>query len=183
MATPPARAFSALRVVELARRLHPRLPIVVRTRDDSHLEALRAAGATEVLPEGLETSLMIGAQVLLLLGVPDSEVTRRIAAIRADDYRPFRRFFHAHEAHETEAPEAYRSRLHAVPLPARAWAVGRRIDELGLGDLGVELVAVRRGGIKVPAPALDTRLREGDVLVLSGGPEALGRAEARILGG
>ncbi len=174
---------AALRVVEHARRLQPELPIVVRTRDDSHLEALLAAGATEVLPEGLETSLMIGAQILLLLGVPDSEVTRRIAAIRADDYRPFRRFFHAHEAHEAEAPESYRSRLHAVPLPARAWAVGRRIDELGLEALEVELVAVRRGGVRVPAPALDTRLREGDVLVLSGPREALQRAEARILGG
>ena len=173
---------AALRTVEHARRLAPELPIVVRTRDDRHLEALLAAGATEVLPEGLETSLMIGAQVLLLLGVPDSEVTRRIAAVRADDYRLLRRFFHGHEADEPPRG-AYLARLHAVPLPARAWAVGRTIEELDLGRLGVELAAVRRGGIKVPAPALDTRLREGDVLILSGEPEALERAEARILRG
>ena len=35
------------------------------TRDDSHLDELEAAGATQVLPEAVEASLMIAGQLLL----------------------------------------------------------------------------------------------------------------------
>jgi uncharacterized protein with PhoU and TrkA domain len=54
---------------------------------------------------------------------------------------------------------------------------------LQLEDLGVELVDVRRGAIRVPGRLQDTRLRAGDVLVLKGGDEALERAIARLTEG
>jgi CPA2 family monovalent cation:H+ antiporter-2 len=49
--------------------------------------------------------------------------------------------------------------------------------------MGVSVTAVRRGGIRGPQPEPDTRLMEGDVLVLYGIPENLERAEALLLGG
>jgi len=170
----------ALRTVALARQLNPRLNILVRTRDDQHMDALLEAGATEVLPEGLEASLMLGAQLLLLLGRPESEVNERLAIIRAERYHLLRSFIHSRS--EGASERGYHRRLHTVPLPAHAWAVGRCIHELSLPE-AIEIVAIRRHGIRVPAPAADTRLREGDIVILQGDEHALEQAQKILLHG
>jgi CPA2 family monovalent cation:H+ antiporter-2 len=77
---------AALRVTAAARRLAPEIPILVRSRDDSALERLLAAGASEVVPETLETSLTLALCLLSALGRPDYEVDRRIRAVRDDRY-------------------------------------------------------------------------------------------------
>ncbi|HHJ12727.1 MAG TPA: hypothetical protein ENK00_06045 [Chromatiales bacterium] len=160
--------------------MNPDLAILVRTRDDRHIDELLEAGATEVLPEGLEASLMLGAQLLLLLGRPESEVAERMAAIRAERYHPLRSFFHRQG--EGEAERGYERHLHTVALPAQAHAVGRRLDAIALPD-EAEVVAIRRGGILVPAPRGEAVLREGDIVILGGPPPALEEAEARLLQG
>ena len=173
--------FEAARAtVALARHMNPDLAILVRTRDDRHIDELLDAGATEVLPEGLEASLMLGAQLLLLLGRPESEVAERMAAIRAERYHPLRSFFHRQG--EGEAERGYERHLHTVALPAQAHAVGRRLDAIALPD-EAEVVAIRRGGILVPAPRGEAVLREGDIVILGGPPPALEEAEARLLQG
>ena len=42
---------SALRILEVTRHVRPDMPVIVRTMDDAELERLKAAGATEVVPE------------------------------------------------------------------------------------------------------------------------------------
>ncbi len=175
---PPA----ALTVVRAVRRLREDLPVLVRTRDDADLERLQAAGATEVVPETLEASLMLVSHLLLLLGVPVSRVVRRVRGVREDRYRLLRSFFHGQEP-EPLGTGAFRERLHAVPLPEGAHAVGRRLRDLALDEAGVEVAAIRRGERRGPPPRGDTRLRAGDVLVLYGAPEDLERAEALLLKG
>src|SRR6266403_1714806 len=49
----------ALRILRAVRELRDDVPILVRTQDDTKLEALQAAGATEVVPETFEASLML----------------------------------------------------------------------------------------------------------------------------
>ena len=68
------------------RELRPELPILVRTQDDTQLEELQQAGATEVVPETLEASLMLASHVLLLLKVPVSRVVKTIGDIRNNRY-------------------------------------------------------------------------------------------------
>uniref|UniRef100_UPI00197F7147 NAD-binding protein n=1 Tax=Pseudomonas viridiflava TaxID=33069 RepID=UPI00197F7147 len=68
----------ALVVLKEARRINPEVPILVRTRDDSQLTELKAAGASEVVPELLESSLMLAAHALVLLGLPDQQVQTRV---------------------------------------------------------------------------------------------------------
>ncbi len=172
------RLEAALRTVALARQINPQLTILVRTRDDSHMDELLEAGATEVLPEGLEASLMLGAQLLLLLGRPESEVNERMATIRAERYHLLRSFIHARG--EGASERGYRQRLHTVPLPAHAWAVGRCLKEL---ELPAEVVAIRRHGIRVPAPHADTRLREGDIVILQGDAHDIEQAQTILLHG
>ena len=172
---------AALRVLNGVRRVRPELPVIVRTRDDADLERLNAAGATEVVPESLEGSLMIASHVLLLLGVPVSRIVRRVAEVRRDRYSMLRGFFHGGEDPTPAPADAYKERLHSVALPDGAYAVGRRLSELGLD--GVTVTAVRRGGIRGPKPLPETRLQRGDVLVLYGTTEELRAAERALLRG
>jgi len=173
---------TAQRILNATRDLRPDMPVIVRTIDDHDLEALKAAGATEVVPESLEGSLMMGSHLLMLLGVPVSRVLRQVQTVRRDRYRMLRGFFHG-AAGVDETEESYRERLHSVTLLPQAFACGKRLAELPLAEQGVTVTAVRRGGITGPEPEPDTKLIAGDVLVLFGKPEALEHAEKVLLEG
>jgi monovalent cation:H+ antiporter-2, CPA2 family len=71
-------------------------------------------------------------------------------------------------------------RLQSVPIDERADAVGRTLAELGLADIGVEVTAIRRHGIRGVEPDPSTKLRENDIVVLRGLPEQLAEAEERL---
>ncbi|OYQ23530.1 sodium:proton antiporter [Pseudomonas mandelii] len=83
----------ALLILREARRLNSTIPILVRTRDDSQLTELKAAGASEVVPELLESSLMLASHALILLGFPAHQVQERADQIRHDRYRLLHGFY------------------------------------------------------------------------------------------
>lgn len=84
---------SAERVVRLVRRSRPDIPVVVRAPDDSRAERLKQAGATEVIPEVLEGSLMIAAETLAQLGIPVERAMAKVRAVRAERYASMRDFY------------------------------------------------------------------------------------------
>lgn len=178
-------ASAALKIMSHARRICPDLPILVRTRDDSHLYQLQNAGATEVVPETVEASLMLGAHMLTLLNLPTKKVLRIMQDIRADRYQLMRAYFHGDETDlsELDADASHKDKLQAVTLPADAYAVGKRLSEVSLDNLDVMVTAVRRGGIRGPDPGPETQLCEGDVLILHGNRSCLSRAQERLLNG
>jgi CPA2 family monovalent cation:H+ antiporter-2 len=77
---------SALRILSLVNEVRPGVPVVVRTVDDSDIERLKQAGATEVVPEIMEGSLMLASHALMLVGVPFNRVLRRIRQTREHRY-------------------------------------------------------------------------------------------------
>lgn len=177
-------ADTALRIVRAVRRLRSDVPVLVRTEDDSRLDALQAAGATEVVPEIFETSLSLVSHVLLFLKVPGPEVLETTEDIRHDRYAILRSVFRRRDARSLDDEEhAMRQQLRTVVLPPGAVAVGRTIGELGMDKGKVVVTALRREGIIGRDPEPSTQLREGDVLVLWGAPEELERSENRLLMG
>ncbi len=172
---------AVLRITKMVRRLNTHLAILVRTRDDAHLEALLDAGATEVFPESLESSLMMGTRLMQCIGVPEAEIRKQIAQIRADRYEPLRRFFHAQG--RAYPIGAYQEHLNTITLGDKAHAVGRSLEELTLGDKEVAVMSVIREGIHITDPPADTKLHEGDVVVLAGQPPALNAANRHLQDG
>lgn len=172
----------ALITVQEARKLSATLPILVRTRDDSYLASLQEAGANEVVPELLESSLMLASHALVMLGLPEPRVQARIDEVRHDRYHLLHGFYHGASANLLDQQGRPRILLHAVNLSADAWACGRATGALALEALGVELQAVRRGEDELPL-ADSPLLHAGDVLLLSGPLESIERAEARLLAG
>jgi CPA2 family monovalent cation:H+ antiporter-2 len=173
----------ALRILRAVRELHSDVPVLVRTQDDSRLEELQSAGATEVVPETFEASLMLLSHLLLLLRLPVSRVIRTVNDIRSHRYGMLRQHFRAADAEVLDDSHAFREELHSVILPPHAWAVGRSIEELtGRGSKAV-VSAVRRDGIVGREPGPHTIFKEGDVVVVCGTPEAVEHAETLLLMG
>jgi monovalent cation:H+ antiporter-2, CPA2 family len=169
----------ALKILHQVQVHRPGLPVIVRTVDDSEIDRLVAAGATEVVPEVLEGSLMLASQALLVLGVPLGRVLRRIRTIREERYGLFRGFFHG----ATDAADGtvnLHVRLHTVVLPDRAAAIGRTLGEFAFAK-GVEVTGVRRRGARSVRPGPEWVFEAGDLVVLLGRPEHLAQAEQTLL--
>jgi CPA2 family monovalent cation:H+ antiporter-2 len=86
-------AHSAERVIHAVRHFRPDIPIVVRTPDEKDVARLKQAGATEVIPEVLEGSLLIAAETLVQSGVPTERAMGHVRAARAARYATLRAFY------------------------------------------------------------------------------------------
>jgi monovalent cation:H+ antiporter-2, CPA2 family len=173
----------ALRILRSVRELRPDVPILVRTQDDTKLTELQAAGATEVVPETFEASLMLLSHLLLLVKLPVGQVIRTVNDIRSHRYQMLRQYFRAAGAEPPDESHAFREELHSVILPPHAWAVGRTITDLTTRGSQATVNAVRRDGIVGREPGPDTVFKEGDVVVVYGTPEAVEHAESLLLMG
>jgi CPA2 family monovalent cation:H+ antiporter-2 len=71
----------------------PKVPVIVRTRDDKDIETLRAAGASEVVPDALEGSLMLASHALAMVGVPMRRVIRIVQDQRSARYALLRNYY------------------------------------------------------------------------------------------
>jgi CPA2 family monovalent cation:H+ antiporter-2 len=171
----------ALRILHHVRALNPALPVIVRTIDDANLDRLIAAGASEVVPETFESSLMLASHALVLLGIPLRRVVRRIREVREGRYSLMRGFFHGGSDEAEDFDETQEPRLHSVTLTSGAVAIGRSLGELALEEIGVGVTALRRREIRMVSPGPQTALQEGDVIVLRGTAEKLAAAEMRLL--
>jgi CPA2 family monovalent cation:H+ antiporter-2 len=174
---------ASMSILRHARELKPELPIVVRTVDDSHINKLKDAGATEVVSEIMEGSLMLASHALMLLGVPLSQVLKRIRAVRESRYALMRGFFRGATDIHQELDEEAQPRLYSLLITPQAAALGKTLEELGLDEMLVEVAAIRRHGIRGVNPGPETIIDAGDVIVLRGTAENLAAAEIRLLQG
>ena len=171
----------AMKVLACIRGHAPQVPVIVRTKDDHDLEALQKAGATEVVPEAIEGSLMLASHALALVGVPMRRVIRIVQDQRDARYSLLRGFFHG--ADDDSVDELHHERLSSVTLPIGAKAIGKSIGHFALHALGVRIVSLRRSTGRLLAPKDDLLLDGGDTLVLSGKAETLAIAEQLLLKG
>ena len=172
---------AALKVLANTRSHAPQVPVVVRTQDDAHLDKLQDAGATEVVPEAIEGSLMLASHALALVGVPMRRVLRVVQDQRDARYNMLRGYFHG--ADDDTSNERDQERMSTVSLPPGAKALGSPLGDLALNAVGVRVVNLRRANGHQAAAADDAVLQEGDTLVLSGHPTALALAEDKLLRG
>lgn len=156
----------AKRIVEAVRLKRADIPVLVRIRDERHLEMLERLGATSVLPETLEATLMITQRILEQLGFTPNEVFRTTEKIRGDSYRSLRSYYHGEQAKLQQGKTQREAFLHTYTMQEGDDAVGKCIAELPLERFAINVKALRRGEIRGEQPSPHIRLREGDVLVL-----------------
>jgi CPA2 family monovalent cation:H+ antiporter-2 len=178
-----ADTAAAIRVLAHIHALAPSVPVIVRAREETDIAKLAAAGASEVVPEALESGLMLASHTLVWVGVPLNRVVRRVRAVRDEQYGLLRGLFYG-MGDESDAGEAAQPRLHSVTMSGGAFGVGRSVAALALDEIGVQVKAVRRpGAARRLGPDEAGELQQGDVVVLLGVPELLAAAEIRLLQG
>jgi CPA2 family monovalent cation:H+ antiporter-2 len=172
---------SAIKILHLVNDYFPHLPVVVRTVDDANMERFRDAGASEVVPELLEGSLMLASHALVLLGVPLNRVVKRIRLFREERYKMFKGFFHGISDGD-EAVERSVPRLHSVPINALAFCINKPLKDIYFGLCKAEITAARRDSHPIEVTP-DFVFKEGDVVVLLAKPHDLVMAEKILLTG
>lgn len=170
-------------VVQKALELDPDAKILVRTRNDEHLEKLQVMGVTEVVPETLEGSLMLVSHVLYMTGVPVKRIFKRIQTERKNRYGKLHGFYRGEDVDMAPSRVDMLEFLHAVLLSDDAWAIGKTVADLKLDDRRVTLKGLRRDGIEMPEPAEDMVLLPQDILIIKGKPRRVERVEQFLLGG
>ena len=171
---------ASLKVLHRVRELRRDVCIMVRTRDEGHLNQLMDAGATEVIPDTFEASIMLSSQVLLLLGYPPTEVLREVRQIRQNRYSLLKGFYPG-DNDEAASIDQQPTILHTITLSSGAKAIGKTVEEVLTANKEVEIEAIKRDGIRGDNPSPNTELRAGDRIVLRGTHEAISRFEEYTL--
>ncbi len=168
------------RIAQLAVQAAPHVHVLARVVYDNEVEAIRRAGAHDVVPQELEASVEMMVRALRRFLVTDDEIGRRVALLR-------RAVGAGERAAGTPAAAAARLADYLPGLGFQVWrvdpgaaVVGRRLADAGVRQkTGCSVVAVRRGEANLPAITPDTLLEAGDTVVVLG-PEAR-LAEAQSL--
>jgi monovalent cation:H+ antiporter-2, CPA2 family len=173
---------ASMKVLHVAQEAYPNLPVIVRTYDETHMDEFRDAGATEVVPEVLEGSLMLASHALVLLGVPLNRVVKRIRLFREERYKMFKGYFRGvTDANDTDNRLM---RLHSVEIGRQSYARKLRLDHIDFAKYQVEVQMIRRPNMLEDIhPRPDMVLAEGDVLVLLGSAENLVAIEIYLMSG
>jgi len=170
-------------ILQQIRELNPAIPVLIRTRDDSHLNELMELGATEVIPETHEASLTLASHALLMLGIAPDKVDAIVGAARRGRYRMLQGFYHGERMNLTLRKNPEGRALHAVVLTGAAWACNKVAGALQLPD-GLQLQEVHRRDLVVRESEMQNFiLRHGDVLVLHGKLDDMPQGEGYLLRG
>lgn len=167
-------AAATRRVVEVARRMNPRIWILVRTRFVSEIDELYRLKADEVIAEEFESSIEIFARVLHRSLVPVSEIAGLIREIRGENYGLFR----AKSADQSLAHrldhQLSEFQLLSLRVPEGAEFCGLSLADSAIRNrFDVTVLAIGRGGEVIPHPPPELVLEPEDTLMLLGKPEAI----------
>jgi CPA2 family monovalent cation:H+ antiporter-2 len=167
-------------IAQAARTLNSELPMIIRTRDDRHLERLLECGADEVIPDTVESSMMLAKHTLSALGENQQSIDEMLDEARAGHYARVRAFFHSIDDVDLDTPDQHH--LHSVEILKTYHAAGQPIDALRCLDK-IRIIALRRNGVSSNDPVTQIPLLAGDVLVIEGHPDDIQAAEIEIMAG
>ena len=169
----------SLAMLAQIRLLNPTIKVLVRTKDDKGIDKLQEAGATEVVPEVLEGSLMLVANVLHLSGIPREQILKRLDSERKAKYQHLHGFYYGQDSLEQHGGWTI-EKLHAVILSQVSELVGGLVGEFHFHDVIIKSLH-RESGEKIVINA-DTRFEAGDVVLLQGDKVAVLKAEKVLQG-
>ena len=165
---------ASTKVLNVIRETYPDLPVVVRTRDESSIQQLQDSGATDVVPEVLEGSLMLASHALVLLDVPLTRVIKKIRAFRNERYKIFRGYFMGASEASDDLQGQDQLQLHSIEVKNNFYLFNKQINKIPFGKFNVEIQHLRRlNMLENIEPRVDIRLSKGDVIVILGLPRDL----------
>lgn len=167
-------AAASRRIAALARKLHPSLHIIVRTRYLAEMEPLYGIGANDVIPEEFETSVEIFTRVLKRYLIPHGQIEECVATVRQDSYEMFRTLSQTHSPAAEISGFLSGAEIGTFTIQKGAVLAGQSLETGTLRQRsGATLLAIRRAEDVIPNPDPIWELQEGDVVLLVGTPQQL----------
>jgi monovalent cation:H+ antiporter-2, CPA2 family len=164
------------RIIELARRLAPKVHIIVRTRYVQEVQPLQELGADEVIPEEFETAVEIFTRLLKKYLVPQEDINRLTAEVRSEGYQMFRTVTLSGLSFEELKRHVPDMDIQTFRIGLYSQAAYKTLAELNLRkQYGVSVLAIRRGTEMLVNPDGEMRGRVEDLWFVMGSPEQLAR--------
>jgi len=174
---------ASLKILHAIRHINKDIPILVRTIDDSRLNELLEAGASEVVPDTFESSIMLSSHLLLMIGQPPSKVLRETRSVRKDRYKILENFYPGQDDNPLDEHHIMNRIIHTVFVEETAYAVGKTLKEIPFEEMNVQVDAIARGHVRGENPDEDTVIRAHDRIVISGLVEDVERVEYYLITG
>jgi CPA2 family monovalent cation:H+ antiporter-2 len=153
-------------IITAAKKLNPKLHIVVRTRYIDDLEYLHEMGADDVIPIEFEAYLEMFSRALNHYLVPHEEIERLLAKIRANGYKAFRSNGERSKAEKLNIPDF---EINTMIIHKNSVAYQKSIKELDLRNkTGISILAVKRRNEVFTNPSADFILEEKDIIYTLG---------------
>ena len=172
-------AAAVRRITETARRLNPKICLIIRTRFLQEVPALYALGADEVIPEEFETAVEIFTRVLKKYLVPQEDIGRLTADVRSEGYRMFRTPTLSGLALEDLKRHVPDMDIHAFRVGLYAPVTAKTLSGLDIRKrYGVTVLAIRRDSEMLVNPDGEMRGRPDDLWFVMGNPDQLVRSAA-----
>ncbi len=171
---------SAIKILHTIRHLNKKIPILVRTIDDSHVNEFIEAGATEVIPDIFESSIMLASHLMLMIGEPPHKVLKETRQIRKNRYQTLANFYPGEDDNPLEQHQVMKGIIHSILLEEGSYAVAKTLKELDLSQFDVKVEAIKRGHVRGENPAGETQMRVHDHLVVSGLAEDIEKVEVFV---
>ncbi len=168
---------AAIKTLKTLQDVAPELPVLVRSLDDSHINELTQAGATEVIPDTFESSIMLASHLLLMIGHPPSQVLKQTRAARRGRYNLLNGLYPGESDHVPFDHAQMGQIIQPITINESAFAVGKRLEAFPMETLDLYIKSVRRGSVRGDNPDLKTRIRVNDILIVQGLPENIDKFE------
>lgn len=153
------------RITQVARKMNPRLHIIIRSRFINDMQDLFRLGADEVIPEEFETSVEIFTRVLAKYLIPREEIENLVAQVRSDGYEMFRSLSIDERNYAKLTVKVPEISINPMHVCNGARLVGMKNAEAGFQqNYGVALLAVSRENRTFSNPGQDFIFRENDIL-------------------
>jgi CPA2 family monovalent cation:H+ antiporter-2 len=168
-------------IIHSARSINKDMPIIVRSKDEQHMDALHSIGANSVVPESFEASMMLAIHVLQYLGISTEKSMAFVERARKDEYKCLRGYFRGEESLGMDETDVLR--LHTIILLPNSYAVGKSIKSIDFEKINTSLLAVRRGRERIAAFDEEFQFSIGDAVVIEGRQSTILNTEKRLLVG
>lgn len=174
-------AYIAEHVIISARSINKDVAIIVRSKDEQYMDILHEAGASNVVPESFEASMMLAIHVLQNMGISTDKSMAFVEQARKDEYRLLRGYFRGEESLGMD--EMHALHLHTIILLPDSYAVGKKIIDIKFDDLKTTLIKIRRGKDRIESFNDLFQLEAGDAIVIEGKQNDILNTEKYLLTG
>jgi CPA2 family monovalent cation:H+ antiporter-2 len=112
-----------------------------------------------------------------------SRILKRVRKERKAHYSHMHGFFPGETTEMTYGKQDKLEFMHAVVLTPDAHAVGKKLQDIKIDTMRVAIKGLRRNNAEISEPDENTVLQSNDVIVISGKPRRVERAERILLEG